>query len=120
MELEKQIGAITQWLLSDDTGLSSKAIVAAATGCEGIMHYPSDPADIGRCFRLLNKIPIAHGIAKMAEVCPVWKALWEHWSELYNLMDEEVGIGWTKGTSAPRTYHRMKELIAEGYANKKG
>lgn len=47
-----------QWLLSDDTGLSSKSLcsfmlnIALTTGIP-----PSDASDRGRCIRLLQLIP---------------------------------------------------------------
>ena len=48
-----------EWLLSDDTGLSSKTLCAHMLGLPygGHSSAPSDADDRGRCIRLLNKIP---------------------------------------------------------------
>lgn len=48
----------SEWLLSGDTGISSKALCAHMLGMEPDHNMPpSDADDRGRCIRLLNKIP---------------------------------------------------------------
>ncbi len=102
------------WIVSRDTGLSSVAIWSNMTGVkpEDGWHYPSDPADLGRCLRLLKLIPTwRKRLPEMSRRDPCWRALVKHWDELEKLIANEVGIDWSKGRSAPRTYKRMKEIL---------
>src|SRR4051812_16275735 len=48
-----------RWLLSDDTGTSSKTLCAHMLGIDTLRYQspPSDRADRGRCIRLLQLIP---------------------------------------------------------------
>jgi hypothetical protein len=57
-EMER-MNVIVEWLLSDDTGSSSKSICKFMLGIPDKRNYPppSDAADRGRCIRLLNLIP---------------------------------------------------------------
>ena len=112
--------AAIDWIASGDTGMSSEAIWAHMAGSKmlpangfGYAH-PHDPADLGRCLRLLAKVPLwALRIPEMAEHAPAWAALVEHWDELAKLLAEELGEGWQPGygKSAPRTYARMREIL---------
>lgn len=47
------------WILSDDTGISSKVIWGVMMKAEKYYrsYTPSDPSDFGRCYRLLKLIP---------------------------------------------------------------
>lgn len=110
----------TRWIVSDDTGSSSKAIWAhmmcAPDSGGDRSRYPSDPDDLGRCLRLLELIPEwAPRITEMAQYSPGWFGLISSWDEIAAMMAEEVGVNWHKGTSAPRTYRAMKLAIADGY-----
>lgn len=104
------------WLLnSDDTGLSSKAIARHMLGLPeggyGAWAYPCDPGDLGRCLRLLVNIPEwKPRIHEMASHGPIWAALVARWDDLAASMEAEVGIDWTKGKSAPRTYELMRKI----------
>jgi hypothetical protein len=105
-----------EWLQSGDTGLSSKAICAYMLGGAAIAEhdYPRDPADLGRCLRLLEKVPEwKPRIPEMARFGAVWKGLAERWGDLDSSMREEVGINWEKGKSAARTYELMKQIRDE-------
>lgn len=67
-----------EWLLGHDTGISSLTICAVLSGKHGIAaevargHFgadiPHDPADFGRCYRLLQAIP--EWRARLEEVAP--------------------------------------------------
>ena len=50
-----------EWILSSDTGISSKVIWAVMMGISTENLYskstPCDPSDFGRCYRLLQLIP---------------------------------------------------------------
>ncbi|MBL8499575.1 MAG: hypothetical protein JNL77_03160 [Nitrosomonas sp.] len=79
---------IIQWLLSDDTGVSSVAIVSKMTGHKPLWGngVPYDQDDFGRCHRLLEAIPeFMVRIEEMAECSPQWAVLVKHWHELTQL-----------------------------------
>lgn len=113
----KQLVEAIRWACSDDTGFSSQAMLLAST-CGGAasvkgLTYPWDPADLGRCLRMLQRLPWVFDLAEpvLRELgSPTWRALLDHWSELEELMDDEVGIDWSKGERAPLTYARMHEI----------
>jgi len=101
------------WLQSHDTGTSSKAICAYMLGgAKANKHdYPYDPSDLGRCLRLLDKVPEwKPRIKEMAQFGPVWSALVDRWDEIAASMEAEVGINWEKGRSAPKTYALMRSI----------
>lgn len=73
------------WLMSDDTGISSKAIMARML--DGVVcswhDYPHDAGDLGRCLRLLDRIPAwKPRIGEMAACGPIWEALVKQWDAL--------------------------------------
>lgn len=80
---------IIQWLLSDDTGESSKAIVAQMTGVKKTDDWgdhPTDGFDFGRCHRLLVAVPeFMVRIEEMAQRSSQWAVLVKHWHELTQL-----------------------------------
>ena len=108
-----------EWALSDDTGSSSEAICRHMTGVgrgKDCFSYPSDPGDLGRCLRLLEIVPEwKPRMQEMAAHGPGWSGLAFKWDNLAQMMTEEVGIDWSKGGRAPKTYHAMKLAIADGY-----
>lgn len=109
-----------EWLFSDDTGSSSEAICSHMLGMEpsGYWSHPSDPADLGRCLRLLAKFPEwIPRISEMAQYGPGWAGQVEVWGYLADLMTQEVGIDWSKGDRAPNTFAAMKMAQANGYRN---
>ncbi len=101
---------LAQWLLGDDTGTSSKAIVAFIMGARmGYFAYPYDPSDFGRCYRLLELDPLFKLIFyEMGSVSPYWKAYIENWAELEALWIEE-----SVGHKCPKLYEKML-AIREG------
>lgn len=106
-----------QWIVSRDTGDSSKAIWAHMMGAQkpdlGWPH-PYDPDDLGRCLRLLRLIPEwKPRLPEMSKRSKAWAALVSHWDELAAMMNDEVGLDWEKGRSAPRTYERMGKVMGE-------
>ena len=109
------------WMHGGDTGLSSEAMMCAVLGISQNTHFPNshpiDPSDLGRCLRLIKKLPWAKGaLPILAGRCPVWKRLADAWDELDVMMCGEVGIDWEKGQRAPATYAAMKRLINQGKA----
>lgn len=102
---------ILKWIGGGDAGLSSQAIALhMATGeCDG--SYPHDPADLGRCLRMLAIFPsLKSRIKEMGKYGDVWKAYSERWDELEQCMADEVGIDWSKAKKAPETYRLMQEV----------
>lgn len=118
--LSRLRSCVLQWLADGEVGISSRAIALATLGADmtyyqrGIPYHPHDPDDLRRCLLLLERCPgTRKGVELLAEGCPVWKALHEHWEELDSLFRMEVGedlydIGF--GKRAEQTYDRMKEI----------
>ena len=74
---------IIKWLLSDDTGASSKSIATFMTGNKPNgwgFSPPSDKYDRGRCSRLLDLIP--EWWNRLSEM----KALSREWSEQIDIL----------------------------------
>lgn len=117
--------AVMNWLMSYDTGLSSRTIVAvmeedralaaALLGSWGVW-YPHDPADLGRCIRLLDIAPeYRERLSEMGHVSQVWAELVNHWEELESLYREEYPSG-----RAPKCFARMREIIDKVDIAKRG
>ena len=100
---------VLAWRSSWDTGISSLTIYSVFTGsplpAPGA-DVPHDPADFGRCHRLLKIAPEWRAdLQRVAESHPKWAPLVEAWGELEALYEEEAPTG-----QAPKLYDRMKEL----------
>lgn len=105
-----------EWLLRDDTGISSKTICAVMTGSEMGGSFdpdvPHDPSDFGRCYRLLQNFP--EWKARLPEVAiayPMWGPMVAAWDELTSMYEEEKQ---NKSGKAPKMYERMRSLVEEG------
>jgi hypothetical protein len=71
------------WLLSGDTGASSESIMRVMEGVPGACYTPMDLWDVGRCVRLLDRIPeYRERLAEMGKASKYWAALLPHWGEL--------------------------------------
>lgn len=110
-----EIGKVMEWMMGDDTGISSKSIAAFMCGADLSNTYwnspPSDPSDLGRCLRLLERFPEWNDrLPEMASVDKRWAKVIPRWSEAAAMMAEEVGIDWSKGKTAPKTYEFMKSV----------
>jgi hypothetical protein len=106
-------GDAVGWLTNGDTGISSMTIWSVMMGkpMKGGFgpDVPHDPADFGRCHRLLKVMPSWRDkLGLVAEKYPEWSALVEHWSELTALYEEEL-----PRKMAPKLYARMRELRGE-------
>lgn len=106
---------INSWIVGGDVGLSSKTVWATMLGIsleDGEVPHPHDPADLGRCLRLLEVIPEwKPRLGELASLSPEWKALICRWDEVATSMETEVGIAWQKAKSAPATYAMMKSIL---------
>jgi hypothetical protein len=114
--------SLYHWLHGGHRGISSNAIVERLTGLPCMdgwdMRFsnPSDPADLGRCIRLLIAVPeLRPRFEEMRSVSPEWGALVNHWEELAALYYEELPTG-----RARKCYSRMRELIDGARTKKEG
>lgn len=98
------------WLTNGDTGTSSMTIwhvlMKRTMAIDRWPDVPHDPADFGRCHRLLNVMPSWRArLPEVAETHPKWKPLVEAWDELTALYEAELPSG-----TCPKLYQRMQEL----------
>ena len=110
-----------EWLFGADTGVSSKTIAAVMLNVpRGAIDHagiPHDAYDLGRCLRLLEKVPEWWPrLGEVAEMFPEWKPLVDHWSELAALYAEEAQENAESGLPEreqrmQRTYERIRALI---------
>jgi hypothetical protein len=103
-----QDGDAIGWLSNGDTGTSSLTIWHVMMG----RHFqrpsvPLDPADFGRCYRLLQVMPSWRArLGEVAAKYPSWTALVAAWDEVEALYLMELPLGY-----APKCYRRMQELL---------
>lgn len=101
-----------EWIISWDTGISSKTIWMIMTG-KTVNDYgspPRDPSDFGRCYRLLEKF--TEWKPRLSEVSArftTWEPYIAAWPELTALYEEELPQG-----TAPKLYARLKQLEEQG------
>ena len=91
MEVKKEW---MEWLASRDTGISSKTMFAAITGVPtGECDVPHDIADVGRCVRMLRKLPdLRPQIEKVMIKHKEWMPYIDCWKELERRYDECVAF----------------------------
>lgn len=103
-------GSIDGWMNGTDTGTSSMLMATVLSGRNpGLMRRspPYDPADIGRCFRMLDEFPeLKENLNKMRGISDIWDILMNHWDEMEVLYKEEHPTG-----EAPKLYKLMQDLI---------
>lgn len=108
-----QIGA---WLVSDDTGISSKTMAAIALGAtgEGLdTDAPYDPGDFGRCLRLVSAVPeLRASFDRIAAVEPRFAGILENWDELEAIYRRDLSTGKSK-----ELYERIKTLRGDRLEN---
>lgn len=100
-------GAAEQWLQNGDTGTSSKTIWSVMMGTTPERaDIPYDPADFGRCYRLLKVMPEwTSRLGEVADKYPAWRPFVAAWQELTDLYERELPDGY-----APLLYARMRAL----------
>lgn len=108
------------WLASGRRGLSSETLFTFLTGVDAEgdhgHRYPLDPADLGRCRRLLEQCPeLRSCLPRVCAAGPEWAALVQRWDELCALMDEESPEWRDDRGSAPRTYALMQEIFQNAH-----
>ena len=105
-----------QWLANGSTGVSSETMAFWLAFELKKKHcgHPRDPNDLDRCLRLLEAVPeLRKEMHYMAEISPEWEALIARWEEIERSHLDEVGLGWTKALSAPKTYKLMRKILSE-------
>ena len=117
-EIEERVtrnrDTVEAWLKGADVGMSSKALAmtlsgmaVSALGKRECKAHPYDPADIGRCFRMLDRFPeLRENLHLMKKASPVWEKLIDRWDDLRALYNEEFPTG-----KAPKLYDLIQELI---------
>jgi hypothetical protein len=114
-----------EWAWGLDTGTSSMTIMLCLgtnetarqriyaacwqRGAASLGSPPSDPDDLGRCIRLLDKFPAwRERLGEVAAKYPAWAPLVSHWRELEALYREELP---EHAGRAPRLLARMRGLL---------
>jgi len=81
---------LLKWLLSDDTGISSKNIIRRFLNLPTeSFGWPHDAADFGRCYRMLKLCPFID-ISIMKDVDRIWADLVDKWQEVSNLYEKNI------------------------------
>jgi hypothetical protein len=103
---------ILNWLANGDVGISSKTIAFGVLGIEyKRKNHPLDPDDFNRCLLLVEKIPeIKKHFNKIACLSVEWEKLINNWDRIKKSFIDEVGLNWSIGTSAPKTYNLMQAI----------
>jgi hypothetical protein len=93
-----------EWIAGDDVGISSKNIWCVMMGCKPTwVDIPYDPADFGRCYRLLRLIPDwVPKLYLMAEKYHIWRPMIANWVELTDMYIND-----------DKTMHKMMQVIVD-------
>lgn len=107
---------LVHWLANGRRGISSNTMVQHLTGIATLGKWagdiPHDPDDLDRCLKLLEAVPSLRPLLpRMGTYSKRWAALISRWEEIETSHLEEVGLGWTKAKSAPKTYALMTLII---------
>jgi len=110
------------WILSGDTGISSKAIWCVMMGMRYDEQWrhdnrPSDPSDFGRCYRLLKRYPEwRKRLNEVAVVFPKWKSMVEAWPKMERLYERDLATGKSIELFAlmSELRHPSRELLSSG------
>jgi len=97
------------WLMSDDTGMSSKYmayIIKGGPRCEPAI--PHDPSDFGRCYRFRRAFVPPVPVDLMAKCGPAWELYVRNWDAMERLYEEELPSG-----NAPKLYAMMQRLQSQ-------
>jgi hypothetical protein len=115
--LSKPGMGLEEWLLSDDTGSSSKYMACILLGKGHAEHaYPHDSDDFGRCYRFLQAVPEAKKfLNKLSTKGEIWRIYIENWPELEYLYDQEQPSG-----KYPKLSAKIRELLEQARMKKRG
>ena len=102
---------ILRWFGTGKVGASSRAMALAAVEMPNDGSHPLDPADFNRCLLLLEAVPeIRQRMDRVAAISKTWAKLVDHWAEVEKCFLDEVGLDWSNGQRATRTYNLMKDI----------
>lgn len=106
------------WLKNGDVGMSSKTMWLYFMGFElGMTHYPSDPNDFRRCYKLLEVVPEwKDRLLELARLSPQWHKLVYNWDELTRMFEQNEQENW-KNYKKIGMYEYMQSLIQICYKN---
>ena len=110
-----------EWVISGDTGISSKVIWAVMMGVRvDVMRstgVPHDPPDFGRCYRLLELMPEWRDrMHKVADQRPKWQPFVDHWDELEEMYEaclDESGRYEGRTEASQAMYERIQDLLEQ-------
>jgi hypothetical protein len=116
---------LEEWIISRDTGISSKTIWAVMMNVvdksqQNSWYYdtPHDPGDFGGCYRLLKEIPKwKDQLFRVAEVFPKWKPMileWDNLTKLYESWIQEYARRYFNKAIFSRLCELLTKLNAEG------
>ncbi|RQS39746.1 hypothetical protein [Burkholderia sp. Bp8990] len=103
--------ALGNWFVGDDTGISSTtmaAIALGATNSSGLSSFdaPYDPADFGRCYRLVTAVPeIREFFPRIGKKVPAFRGILREWDDLVKLFKRDQKSG-----RSDELYQRIKQL----------
>jgi len=101
------------WFSKGEVGLSSKVMCTffLTGGIAGIFpHYPHDPDDFGRCYKLLEAIPEwKEELPDLATLSEPWSKLVENWDTLTEMYEQNVAEDW-KNVDEVGMYELMQKL----------
>lgn len=103
-----------EWHRSWDTGISSLVIYSVMEDAlmpktYGKEFFPHDPADFGRCHRLLKVgDQYRERLHEVSDKYPQWEGFVDAWDELTALWEEESPSG-----KCPKLFERLQGLVKE-------
>jgi hypothetical protein len=84
---------ICQWLLTGETGVSSKTMVCAALGIapkDKTCNWPHDMGDFGRCWKLVKVVPeLRDHFSTIAGLSPAWASVIREFDTIGALYEKE-------------------------------
>jgi hypothetical protein len=113
---------IAEWLASGDTGSSSKAIMLWLSARQTEKTFgpsvPSDAGDLGRCLRLLGRIPEWKSrMPEMTGAGGYWPTFARRWDEIVAQFMEDCGgnvpAKWGEWPDTSKTYALMRQVMDE-------
>jgi hypothetical protein len=98
------------WLLNGNVGISSKTMAAIALGATDMSGWkvdaPHDPADFGRCYKLVQAVPeIRAHFPRIAKKVKPFAGIIREWDELARIYERDKPKG-----ESPELYNRIREL----------
>lgn len=119
---------IAEWMVSGDTGSSSKSIMLWLSAKQADKTWgadvPRDAWDLGRCIRLLDRIPEWRArMPEMAEAGGLWPTVARRWTELERVFSEDWAGQPSRDSGflpdCSRTNALLSEVLAEARATDK-